>query len=111
MKNVLVNGAAGFIGFHLSYGLLENGYCVVGLDNLNEYYNISLRRDRLIHLEYKSGFTFQKLDLANRQAIAQLFEDEKFCTSDESFEILSFINRRMPANRNKIMPNDSLIFD
>lgn len=78
MKNVLVNGAAGFIGFHLSYGLLENGYCVVGLDNLNEYYNISLKRDRLIHLEYKSGFTFQKLDLANRQAIAQLFEDEKF---------------------------------
>lgn len=73
----LVTGAAGFIGYHVSERLLQAGYQVVGIDNLNDYYDVSLKQARLDRLP-SSGFKFIKLDLADREGMAQLFSDEKF---------------------------------
>lgn len=75
---ILVTGAAGFIGFHLSTYLLERGDDVVGLDNLNDYYDVSLKQARLRQLEGQENFRFVKLDLADRQGMTDLFADEKF---------------------------------
>ncbi|MEN4767539.1 NAD-dependent epimerase [Duffyella gerundensis] len=74
----LVTGAAGFIGFHVSQRLLDAGHQVVGLDNLNDYYDISLKQARLDQLLHHSQFTFCHGDLADRQAIASLFEQNGF---------------------------------
>jgi UDP-glucuronate 4-epimerase len=73
----LVTGAAGFIGFHVSERLLQAGHQVVGLDNLNDYYDVNLKQAR-IDLLQKPGFSFHKIDLADREAMATLFADEKF---------------------------------
>jgi UDP-glucuronate 4-epimerase len=75
---VLVTGAAGFIGFHLSKYLLDRGDEVVGLDNLNDYYDVSLKQARLKQLEGIDAFRFVKCDLADREEIARIFETEKF---------------------------------
>ena len=75
---VLVTGAAGFIGFHLSKYLLQRGDEVVGLDNLNDYYDVTLKYARLRQLEEMSGFRFVKGDLADRDTIVALFAAEKF---------------------------------
>ena len=75
---VLVTGAAGFIGFHTSSRLLDRGDEVVGLDNLNDYYDVNLKLSRLALIEKKPGFTFSKIDLADRAAMEQLFEDNHF---------------------------------
>ena len=74
----LVTGAAGFIGFHTSRILLERGDTVVGLDNLNDYYDVTLKEARLKILQAHANFRFIKLDLADRPGIAALFKDEKF---------------------------------
>lgn len=75
---ILVTGAAGFIGFHVSRQLLEQGHSVVGLDNLNDYYEVSLKEARLKELDPYEQFRFLKMDLADRDAVSQLFTDEQF---------------------------------
>ncbi|ABB32555.1 NAD-dependent epimerase/dehydratase [Geobacter metallireducens RCH3] len=78
MSTVLVTGAAGFIGFHLSQRLLARGDRVVGLDNLNDYYDVNLKLDRLRQLEGREGFRFIRASLADRPALEELFSGERF---------------------------------
>ncbi|HKI52004.1 MAG TPA: NAD-dependent epimerase [Geothermobacteraceae bacterium] len=78
MSKILVTGAAGFIGYHLSLRLLERGDEVVGLDNLNDYYDVQLKKDRLAQLLKLPGFRFVDMDLADRQRMPELFAAEKF---------------------------------
>jgi UDP-glucuronate 4-epimerase len=73
MSGVLVTGVAGFIGFHVTTRLLERGEQVVGIDNLNAYYDPSLKRSRLAHFDGHPRFTFIQADVADREAIAQVF--------------------------------------
>ncbi len=75
---ILITGAAGFIGFHLSRRLLADGYTVHGMDNLNGYYDPGLKRSRLSQLEGHPAFTFQRLDLADREGVAVLFDQWPF---------------------------------
>ncbi len=75
---ILVTGAAGFIGMTASLRLLERGDEVVGLDNLNDYYSVQLKRDRLARLQGHPAFRFVQLDVADRPGMAQLFAAEKF---------------------------------
>lgn len=78
MKNFLVTGAAGFIGFHVCQRLLARGDRVVGWDNLNDYYDVRLKQDRLSQLIGLSDFQFEKLEIADRKASAQSFARNKF---------------------------------
>ena len=78
MANILVTGAAGFIGMHTATRLLDRGDTVVGLDNLNDYYQPQLKHDRLALLEGRFGFSFQKLALEDRDGINRLFETHRF---------------------------------
>lgn len=75
--NILVTGAAGFIGFHLCNRLLEMGHSVVGLDNVNDYYSVQLKEDRLSLLEKEDRFKFVRMDLADESGMANLFKLEK----------------------------------
>ena len=74
-KKVLVTGAAGFIGFHLAKRLLSLGASVCGIDNLNDYYDVSLKEARLAILEKEPAFTFVRGDLADEAAVTKIFED------------------------------------
>lgn len=74
----LVTGAAGFIGFYVSARLCEAGHDVIGLDNLNDYYDVNLKHARLKELQPHENFSFVELDLADRDGMADLFAEEKF---------------------------------
>jgi UDP-glucuronate 4-epimerase len=76
--NVLVTGAAGFIGFHVAQKLLARGDQVVGLDNLNDYYDVNLKLARLAQIENLPGFTFARMDLQDRPAMEALFDQHHF---------------------------------
>lgn len=78
MAPILVTGAAGFIGFHLSQRLLSQGRAVVGLDNMSAYYDVELKRARLRELQQHPGFTFAQIDLADAPALTDLFAQHKF---------------------------------
>jgi UDP-glucuronate 4-epimerase len=69
---ILVTGVAGFIGYHVAQALLARGEQVVGLDNLNPYYDVGLKEARLARLEGRPGFTFARIDIADRAAVAEL---------------------------------------
>ena len=75
---ILVTGAAGFIGFHVARRLLQNGRAVVGLDNMNAYYDPALKEARVKELSKLPGFRFIKLDLADRDGVTALFSEQKF---------------------------------
>ncbi len=75
---ILVTGAAGFIGFFVARKLLERGDIVVGLDNLNDYYDVTLKKARLARLKTEDKFGFIKLDVADRPGIEKLFTEQKF---------------------------------
>ena len=75
---VLVTGAAGFIGYHFSKRLLEDGYQVVGLDNLKDYYEVGLKKARLEQLEPLGGFSFIETSLEDRAAVEKLFAIHRF---------------------------------
>ena len=74
MDSVLVTGCAGFIGYHLSVSLLKDGVEVLGIDNLNEYYDINLKNNRLSNLQVYKNFTFQKVDIADKDSLSQKFK-------------------------------------
>ncbi len=78
--SILVTGAAGFIGFHVSRALLDRGETVIGVDNLNDYYDPALKRARLGQLDGREGFNFQRTDIADRAAMAALAEDNASVT-------------------------------
>lgn len=78
MKKILVTGAAGFIGYHLSKTLCKNDFNVLGLDNLNSYYDINLKTDRLKQLENYDNFQFVKIDLVNKEYLFNFLSKEKF---------------------------------
>jgi UDP-glucuronate 4-epimerase len=73
MQTILVTGAAGFIGYHLAQQLLDRGEKVIGIDNLNSYYDVTLKESRLKLLTERENFTFHKIDLADRAEIDRLF--------------------------------------
>ena len=77
MTTFFVTGAAGFIGFHVATKLLKRGDRVVGIDNLNDYYSVQLKRDRLAQLEGREGFEFHECDVANDAGLRQLFSIER----------------------------------
>lgn len=75
---ILVTGAAGFIGFHTSQELCRRGFEVVGLDNLSDYYDVQLKRDRLAALQNLPGFSFLKADIADQESVESAFESHSF---------------------------------
>jgi UDP-glucuronate 4-epimerase len=76
--NVLITGVAGFIGYHLAKRLLDNGIQVYGVDNLNDYYDVNLKKARLAQLYPYANFTFQYVELSDRDSVAQFFQDHTF---------------------------------
>ena len=78
METILVTGSIGFIGFHLTKRLLDEGFVVIGIDNINDYYDVSLKLARLEILKQKDRFKFYQLDLSDRQGIENLFQSHSF---------------------------------
>ncbi|MBD2394844.1 NAD-dependent epimerase [Cyanobacterium aponinum AL20118] len=80
METILITGSSGFIGFHLSQRLLNDGYSVIGIDNMNDYYDVSLKQARLEILKQHHNFQFFLLDLVDRTSIMNLFKENKITT-------------------------------
>ena len=78
LNYILVTGAAGFIGFHLCSKLLSNGYKVFGIDNLNDYYSVHLKKKRLEILLDDNNFQFRRIDITDRASLSKLFERFQF---------------------------------
>jgi len=76
-EKILITGAAGFIGFHLSSLLLDRSYQVIGVDNMNDYYDTQLKEDRLSILQQHNNFTFYKIDLKDKRLVYKLFKKYK----------------------------------
>ena len=74
MKKILITGAAGFVGYHLSQRLLKEGYEIFGIDNHNDYYDPALKQARLVQLQV-SNFKFQQLDLQNYEGLTKVFTE------------------------------------
>lgn len=79
-RNILVTGAAGFIGFHLSKSLLSDGYHVFGIDNLNDYYDVRIKQDRLAQLNDCDRFNFFKIDLIDLENLDNIFRENEIDT-------------------------------
>ena len=78
MKKILITGVAGFIGYHLAEKLLNNNYHIFGIDNLNDYYDTTLKVARLNNLKKELNFTFQKIDFSNNNDMEPFFNDNQF---------------------------------
>ena len=78
MKNIFVTGCAGFIGFHLCKKLLDKNYFVIGVDNLNNYYDVKLKKSRLKILKLNKNFKFHKGDIKNFKTLVKIFKEKKF---------------------------------
>lgn len=76
--NILITGSAGFIGFHLAKLLLQNGHIVVGVDNINDYYDQNLKTSRLNILKQNQNFTFMKIDIADFSCLKEVFQQFSF---------------------------------
>jgi len=76
-RKILVTGGAGFIGYHLCKSLLDDDYEVLGIDNLNDYYDVNLKHARLDQLKLYKNFKFEKVDIANRESLTKAFTDFK----------------------------------
>ena len=81
-KKILLTGAAGFIGFHLSLKLIDSGFNVFGIDNMNDYYEVNLKRNRLKNIEKNSKFKngkwkFLKIDIVQNKILEEIFEEFK----------------------------------
>ena len=74
MKNILVTGCCGFIGFHLCKRLLSEGFSIIGIDNMNDYYDVYLKKNRLKILLSYDNFNFEKLDIADRELLTKSFK-------------------------------------
>lgn len=74
-KIIMVTGSAGFIGYHLSKKLLDEGFAVVGIDNLNDYYDVQLKLDRLEQLKQYEDFDFVKIDISDKASLEKVFAD------------------------------------
>ena len=74
---ILVTGSAGFIGFHLCQSLIEDGYEVIGIDNINNYYDTNLKKNRLKKLKMNPSFVFKKIDISDRDSLNTLFKNYK----------------------------------
>jgi len=108
-NNILVTGAAGFIGFHLSKRLLEEGHRVIGIDNLNNYYDPKLKKARLAILKKFPNFTFHKIDISNRARMEQLFR--QYQTSEPPSSILHpLITNHHSPSTNHQSPSTSFDF-
>ena len=78
MKKILITGIAGFIGYHLAEKLLNNNYHIIGIDNLNDYYDPTLKKARLNNLNKFSNFEFQKIDFIQTKALTSVFKNNQF---------------------------------
>ena len=91
--NILITGVAGFIGFHLSKKLLDEKKKIFGIDNLNKYYDVNLKKDRINLLKKNQDFNFHKVDLSNKNKISNIKEDLLKIGFDTRIELPTILNK------------------